>query len=135
MIPLENSATDDVIINHIKELARVFSSEILLVHVADGFVARNQETLNLQDSEEIESDREYLAKRTAELSGCGFTVSFILEMGEPTEKLLTVAKHEKCDLIAMATHGHRFFSDILFGSVAESLRHKTSIPILMVREQ
>jgi nucleotide-binding universal stress UspA family protein len=32
----------------------------------------------------------------------------------------------------MATHGHRFFLDWFFGSVAEGLRHRTKLPILMI---
>jgi len=106
----------------------------VLVHVADGHVARTQEALNLQDSPEIEADRAYLAKVEAELRAEGFTVKSVLEKGDPTKGLLAVAAREKPDLIAMATHGHGLITDIVRGSVAEQLRHRTHIPVLMVRE-
>ncbi len=50
LVPLENSATDTVILTHIRGLARLCESRLLLVHVADGFVARNQERLALSES-------------------------------------------------------------------------------------
>ena len=36
-------------------------------------------------------------------------------------------------LVAMATHGHTLIGDILFGSVSESLKHKISIPLLLLK--
>ena len=47
--------------------------------------------------------------------------------------ILSVAQSEGCDLIAMATHGHQFIEDMILGSVADTLRHRTDIPILMIR--
>ena len=45
------------------------------------------------------------------------------------------ANREQCDLIAMATHGHRGLNDVVRGSVASALRHRTMVPVLMVRGQ
>jgi nucleotide-binding universal stress UspA family protein len=133
LIPLENTQTDEAIIKHIKSFEHYSKAKILLVHVADGFVARNQEVLNLSDSEEIEGDRAYLKKREDELRESGFEASSILAQGEPAKQILAISEAEGCDLIAMATHGHRWLGDMIFGSVAENIRHRTEIPILMVR--
>jgi len=40
LIALENGPADETIVPHIVELAGYFGSEILLLHVADGFAAR-----------------------------------------------------------------------------------------------
>ena len=40
---------------------------------------------------------------------------------------------EGCDLIAMATHGHGFLNDVVRGSVANEVRHKSMVPVLLVR--
>jgi nucleotide-binding universal stress UspA family protein len=48
---------------------------------------------------------------------------------------LKAAEVGKCDLIAMASHGHRFLGDFFHGSTITEVRHKTSIPILVVREE
>jgi nucleotide-binding universal stress UspA family protein len=133
LIPLENSWADETILNHIKALARLMSSRLILVHVADGVVARNQEQLNLDESEEMRLDRQYLEKRRAALAGEGFEVSARLACGDPADQIVSVAAEERCDLIAMATHGHRLIKDVVLGSVASAVRHRTDIPVLLVR--
>lgn len=133
LVPLDNSPTDEVILAHVRLLARFANASLILVHVADGFAARHQEALNLQDSVEIDEDRAYLSRREAELSRDGFTVRSVLEKGDPTKGILAVAGRENPDLIAMATHGHGLLGDLVRGSVAEELRHRTDVPILMVR--
>ena len=133
LVPLENSWADEAILQHIKPLARLMGSRLILVHVADGVVARNQEQLNLDDSEEIRGDRRYLEERRAGLAGEGFEVSARLACGDPADQIVSVAAEERCDLIAMATHGHRIIKDVVLGSVASAVRHRTEIPVLLVR--
>jgi nucleotide-binding universal stress UspA family protein len=67
LIPVENSPADQTILDHIKPLAKMQSSSLLLMHVANGWVARNYELLNLAESEEIKTDRAYLERRAEEL--------------------------------------------------------------------
>lgn len=134
LVTLDNSPSDRVILDHIKPLARLASSEIVLVHVADGFVARHQEVLDLHDSEEITADRRYLEKQEELLRAEGLQARACLVCGEPPTEILKVAENEKCDLIAMATHGHGPLADLVLGSVAETVRHKTNIPLLLVRD-
>lgn len=132
LIALENSPTDVAVLNHIRPLLKLTNPKIMLTHVADGFVARNQARLNLEDSEEMVEDRAYLERIKRELEAEGFTVSTILAQGDPAKKIVEVAHNEDCDLIAMSTHGHRFLGDIIFGSVASAVRHLTDIPVLLV---
>ena len=133
LIPLDTTPTDQVILNHIRPLARLTDAELILVHVADGYGARLQQELNLADSQEINDDRTYLKKMSDQLKSEGFKTKDYLLAGEPAQKILDFAHEQECDLIAMATHGHRFIKDLLLGSVAEHIRHRTSIPILMLR--
>lgn len=133
LVPLDNSPVDAIILKHIQPLAQMVNAEILLIHVADGYAARLQDTLNLADSEEITNDRNYLEKIKTELNAAKIPAQTILVRGEPSDQILKVAHDENCDLIAMSTHGHGFIPDLLLGSVADKLRHKTDIPILMIR--
>src|SRR5258708_28832334 len=103
LIPLENSSADGTILAHIRGLARLTGARLTLLHVADGFMARNQQQLGLDESDEMREDRAYLKQRAAELAGEGFQVDTILECGEPSEHILATAERESCDLIAMAT--------------------------------
>jgi nucleotide-binding universal stress UspA family protein len=135
VIPLENTQADGAILSHIRPLAKLTGAKLWLVHVADGHVARNQAQLNLADSEEMQSDREYLEKRRGELAGEGFAVEVVLKCGDPTKEILALAERVPADLIAMSTHGHGILMDVLLGSVASGVRHKTDIPVLLLRSK
>jgi len=133
LIPLENSATDRAILDHLRSLAKLTHAQLLLLHVADGWVARNFNQLKLAESEEMKTDRAYLEKIAVELRADGFSVSIELALGNPPEEIVRVAEAAKCDLIAMAGHGHRLFGDLFHGSTITEVRHTTAIPLLVVR--
>jgi manganese transport protein len=135
LIPLENSAADQVILDHLTPLVRLTGAKLLLLHVADGWVARNFNQLKLAESEEMKEDREYLDKIAGKLRNEGFTVQTMLALGNPPQEILKVAEGEQCDLIAMTSHGHRLFGDLFHGSTITEVRHKTLIPVLLVRTQ
>ena len=133
LVPLENTKWDPIILRYVRDLARVHSSELLLIHVADGFAARNMAQLDLRESEEMRLDREYLDVRAAELKADGFRVDAILACGDPAREISAAADRERCDLIAMAAHGHGFLGDLIHGSVADGVRHRSMVPVLLVR--
>jgi len=133
LIPLENTPADEAILRHIRPLAKSGGAHLWLIHVADGHAARNQDQLNLEDSEEIRQDRAYLESRRAELAAEGFNVSIHLDRGDPAQQILAWADRVGADLIAMSTHGHGPILDLLLGSVASGVRHRTDIPVLLLR--
>ena len=133
LIPLENSSADETILAHIKPLARMTSAKLLLVHVADGWVARNFNQLQLAESEEMKQDRAYLEKRTRELTAEGFSCAAVLALGEPSDEIIKLAREKNVDLIAMTTHGHRLISDILYGATADKVRHAVDVPVLLLK--
>ncbi|HEV2672032.1 MAG TPA: universal stress protein [Gemmatimonadales bacterium] len=133
LVPLENSPADRAILPHVTSLAKLLGSELLLLHVADGWAARNMEQLNLRESQEMKEDREYLERITQELRRAGVEADAVLAAGDPAREIAAAAEREKVDLIAMATHGHSLLGDVVHGTTATALRHVSRIPILMVR--
>ena len=133
LIPLENSAADDTILGHIKPLARLTGAKLLLVHVADGWVARNFNQLQLAESQEMKEDRAYLEERSRELTQAGFFCDAVLALGEPSDEIIKLAQEKDVDLIAMTTHGHRLISDLLYGSTADKVRHQVNVPVLLLK--
>ena len=133
LIPLENSPADETILTHIKPLARMTDAKVLLVHVADGWVARNFNQLQLAESEEMKQDRAYLERRRSELAAEGFTCAAVLALGEPSDEIIKLAREKNVDLIAMTTHGHRLVSDILYGATADKVRHAVDVPVLLLK--
>lgn len=134
LVPLEHSGTDACILAHVRILARHTGARLLLVHVADGWAARNQEALNLRESEEMRKDRAYLEAQASTLRDEGLDCEAILAGGDPAREIVNLAERESCDLIAMGTHGHRLIGDLVYGSVADSVRHRSMVPVLLVRD-
>src|ERR1700676_2505275 len=110
LVAVANSAADRSILAHVSGLAKLTGAELLLVHVADGWAARNFNQLKLRESEEMKGDRAYLDKLRGELSAQGLTVDAQLALGDPATELIKAAQEHHVDLIAMSTHGHRFLS-------------------------
>jgi nucleotide-binding universal stress UspA family protein len=133
LVPLENSPYDDAIIDHVRELARVCKSSVVLIHVADGWAARNITQLKLRESEEMKTDREYIERLSTDLEAEGIEADAVLASGDPAKEIAAAAVREECDLIAMSTHGHKFIGDMIHGSVSHTVRHSSTIPILLVR--
>jgi nucleotide-binding universal stress UspA family protein len=133
LVPLENGPADQTILRHVTGLAKLSGAEVVLLHVADGWAARNMEQLNLKESEEMKGDRTYLERIATELRAVGLEVDAVLAAGDPAQEIVAAAEREGADLIALATHGHRLFEDVVRGSTATALRHNTRIPVLMVR--
>ncbi len=133
LVALENSYADEAMLPQITQLARRLGSELLLLHVADGWAARSFDQLKLAESEEIKGDRAYLEKIAESLRAEKLTVTTRLAMGNPPTEILKVADAENCKLIAMTSHGHRFFGDLFHGSTITEVRHSTHIPIFLVR--
>ena len=135
LVPVENRKTDQTILRHIRQLAKLTHAKLTLVHVADGWAARNFERFELQESEEMKQDRKYLAELSSELESEGYEVNTILLMGDPATEIIKLARAEPIDLIAMTTHGHRLVGDLLLGSTADKVRHEVDVPVLLLKVQ
>jgi nucleotide-binding universal stress UspA family protein len=135
LVAVENSESDKTILAHVAELARLTGASVLLVHVADGWAARNFNQLKLRESEEMKIDRGYLDRLRGELEARGLSVETRLAMGDPATELVKVSQEQGVDLIAMSTHGHRFVKDVLLGATADKVRHLVKVPVLLLRAQ
>jgi manganese transport protein len=133
LVAIEHSDADETILRHIEPLAKLTGASLLLVHVADGWVARHYEDLGLRESEEMRVDRAYLEQLVARLTAAGLPARGRLALGDPATELIKVAEEEHVDLIAMSTHGHRFLNDVIRGTTVNRVRHDVDIPVLLLR--
>jgi nucleotide-binding universal stress UspA family protein len=135
LVAIEHSPADQAILEHVRQLAMQVGAELHLVHVADGWAARNFDQLQLRESEEMKDDRDYLAQLAADLTARGLKVSTELAMGDPATELIRLAEERGVDLLAMSTHGHRFLNDLVRGTTVNRVRHLVKIPVLLLRAQ
>jgi nucleotide-binding universal stress UspA family protein len=131
LLTLDGNPTDKAIIEHIKELARFMGSRVVLLHVADGWAARRFGPDAV--SAEITEDKEYLDKVLKEFLSAGISTVAELAYGEPADEIVKWIREKGCDLVAMSTHGHRFFADLFLGTTATRVRHSVNVPVLMLK--
>jgi len=131
LVTLDGTASDRAIIEHVKELAKLAHSRLVLLHVADGWAAR----IHGRDaiSPEIREDTKYLQQVQAEFHSAGIPAEAELAFGEPADEIIKWVESRGCDLVAMSTHGHRFLADVFLGTTATRVRHRVSVPILLLR--
>jgi nucleotide-binding universal stress UspA family protein len=131
LVTLDGTPTDRAIIEHVKQLAKLAHSRLVLLHVADGWAARTygQDAV----SAEIAEDNAYLAKVRAEFESAGISAEAELAYGDPASEIIKWVKQKGCDLVAMSTHGHRFLADVFLGTTATRVQHNISAPVLLLR--
>jgi nucleotide-binding universal stress UspA family protein len=133
LVTLDGTTTDRAVIEHVKPLAKLANSRVVLLHVADGWAARTYGSDAV--SREITEDTAYLKAICAELQSAGISAQTELAYGDPAKEIVKTAESARCDLIAMTSHGHRLLGDVFFGSTINEVRHKTAIPVLLVRAE
>jgi nucleotide-binding universal stress UspA family protein len=131
LVTLDGTATDRAIIDHIKQLANLAQSRVVLLHVADGWAARTYGPDAV--SPEISEDTAYLNKIRAEFQAAGISTDAELAYGDPAKEIIRWIQQKGCDLVAMSTHGHRFIADLFLGTTATRVQHSISVPVLLLR--
>ena len=131
LVTLDGSATDRAIIEHIKKLAVFAQSRVFLLHVADGWAARTFGPDAV--SPEIVEDTAYHSRVCAEFQSAGIPTETELAYGDPPTQIIKRVEQKPCDLVAMSTHGHRLIADIFLGATATRVRHRISVPMLLLR--
>ncbi len=126
LVTIDGSPIDDAIIKHVIPLAVQNRAKVCLLHVVHAHTLDQRRALREQAEPNLE-------KHCKELRAQDIEAYKIIRDGEPDEQIISEIENGDYDLVAMATHGHKFFGDILFGSVSESLKHKINIPLLLLK--
>jgi len=131
LLTLEATPTDRAIIDHVKKLAKVMGSRIVLLHVATGVPA--QVHGSEAGGQEVNQDQAYLNQVRAEFEAAGIPAAAELGFGDPPTQIIKWVKEKGCDLVAMSTHGHHFLADLILGETVSKVRHEVSVPVLLLR--
>ena len=131
LVTLDGTPTDRAIIEHIKKLATLAQSRLVLLHVADGWAARTYGPDAI--SPEIAEDLAYLENVRSEFEAAGIPAESELAYGDSATEIIKWVQQKGCDLVAMSTHGHRFIADLLLGTTATRVQHSIRVPVLLLR--
>ena len=131
LVTVDGTVTDRAIIEHVKQLAKLAQSRVVVLHVADGWAARTYGPDAV--SREISEDTAYLKDVQQEFQSAGISAVAEMAYGEPAKEIVKWVQQKGCDLVAMSTHGHRFLADFFLGTTATKVQHKISVPVLLLR--
>jgi len=131
LVTLDRTPTDRAIIEHIKPLAKVLQSRVVLLHVASGALAKYHG--QNAAGQEVEESQAYLDRVQADFGAAGIQADVELAYGEPVKEIVNWVQRKKPDLVAMSTHGHQFVADLVLGTTAIRVQHSISVPVLLLR--
>jgi len=128
LVTIDCSPVDEAILRHVSALARQNDAAVYLLHVVHSHTLDQERALREKAESALESYRGMLEVQ-------GIETHTLIRSGEPDHEILEEIAGAAYDLVAMATHGHSFIGDLLFGSVSRSLKHKISIPLLLLKPE
>lgn len=106
------------------------NSTYLLVHVVETVSAILSGSAT--DDEETRTDNERLKALASQLKQRGYTVQTELGYQSRVNEIVRIVKKFKADILVMGAHGHTGIKDIVYGETVNQVRHKLSVPVLVV---
>jgi nucleotide-binding universal stress UspA family protein len=141
LVPLDGSERAEAILPHVKELAKRYDAQVILLQVVEAApLGTGPEgaavPLGQQELEQrTEQALDYLTTVQEELRAKDIDARTIIFFGPVVQAIIRAADCECADLIAMASHGRTGISQVFYGSVAAGVLHRVDRPLLIVRAQ
>ena len=129
-ISVDFSKADESALNSAFELGGL-NTQYTLIHIVET-VGAHMYGVHVHDHETT-IDEKLLLEYQDMLSQKGFNIKTELGFGKPNKVIPKIINAGNFDILVMGTHGHTGLKDILFGTTVDKLRHKISIPLLIVK--
>jgi manganese transport protein len=130
-ISVDFSKADEAALNNAFELGGI-DAQYTLIHIVETVGALMYG--GHVDDHETTIDEKLLLEYKEMLSQKGFRIETELGFGKPNTVIPKIINAGSFDILVMGTHGHTGLKDILFGTTVDKLRHKISIPLLIVKK-
>jgi manganese transport protein len=105
-------------------------SQLTLIHVVESATASYLK--DASDDEESRKDKERLEIYAHSLREKGYEVRVELGYKNRVKEIVRIVNHVDAQLLVMGAHRHQGWKDYFFGETIESVRHKVSMPVLIV---
>ncbi len=106
-------------------------AQYILIHIVETVNARYAGKNS--DDHESRQDLINLEKYKSDIQAQGYTVKLELGYGNPAKAIAEIVNSSGVELLVLGAHGHKGIKDIIFGTTLDSLRHKITIPMLIIR--
>lgn len=140
LVPLDGTQNDDIVLAHVKGLARQHGAELTLLQLYrimkadEPFMKRVQMEIGSLGYQAKQKAEAYLAERENSMKKEGFEVSAIFLVVEDPEAdaIVKYAEENGFDLIALTNQERGGISRWFFGNIEERVRRRSSLPVLFV---
>jgi nucleotide-binding universal stress UspA family protein len=135
LVPVDGSQLGERALVVAGDLAESLAATIVVARVVPPLAPGRYAPDLLRQVEEAQAKdaQAYLASVAERLADDRLTVETRLLRGPVVETLVEEASKERCDLIALTSHGMGGLASAVFGSVAQKLLHAAPCPVLVVR--
>ena len=134
LVPLDGSTLAESALPVAVEMAMAFGARVILLRAAFAPSYPNVDRIEAQVTVVREAEA-YLAEVAARVRALGVKdVCSSAWYGPAASAIVEAASFNHVDLIVMTTHARSGLGRLVMGSVAESVLHGTTTPILLLRE-
>jgi manganese transport protein len=102
----------------------------LLLHIVE--TASAKYLGESSDDYETRKDMERLEEYAAQLKNMGYKTETYLGYNNRVQEIVRIVNEANADMLVMGSHRHSGLKDILYGETVDQVRHKLSIPVLIV---
>ena len=140
LIPTDGSALATTAVKQGLDFAKAIGAEVTLLTVHEPFHIFTLETEMLTDTSNVYKQHAkrhaaVILEKAGELAKSRNVPVHLLdvEADYPYEVIIDTAKKKKCDLIAMASHGHGGVKAVILGSETQKVLAHSTLPVLVYR--
>ena len=130
-VAIDYGIMDGKVLSHAQTLAVQHKAAVYIFHIVEG-VSGQLYGKDAYDNE-ARKDQEHLEHLAAQLRQTGVEAFPMLGFGNVPKQLVKLANETKIDILVMGGHRHRGMKDIFFGASISEVRHKLSVPVLVVQ--
>lgn len=128
-IALDFSKNDEKVIAH-AIAQRHYDATYLLLHIVE--TASANYLGNASDDYETRKDLERLEEYEQQLKTLNYKTEIHLGYNNRVAEIVRIVNEAKADMLVMGAHKHSGLKDIFYGETVDQVRHKLSIPVLIV---
>ncbi|CAN5118110.1 Nramp family divalent metal transporter [soil metagenome] len=128
-VALDFSANDEKLLAY-AIAQKKHEATYLLMHIVE--TASAKYLGDAADDYETRKDLERLEQYALQLNSMGYETEIHLGYNNRVQEIVRIVNTAKADLLVMGAHKHSGLKDILYGETVDQVRHKISIPVLIV---
>lgn len=133
LVPMDGSKTSFRALDNAIEIARACHGMILGIHVISFIPTEFMPSVIPYRIYRKKEAGIFLEKSKILAAKRGVLFKYVIIFGSPVEKILEFTKLKKIDLIVIGARGKGRVAELFLGSVSNSILHKSTIPVLIVK--